>query len=56
MNYCASYRVFTEEAYKRKKSYEKYGNISCAPLLGVSVPPKITIHSIMKESLTGSLQ
>ena len=55
MNYCASHRVFTAEAYKGKKSNEKYCNIFCTPLLGVSVPPKITIHSIMKQTLTGSL-
>jgi hypothetical protein len=55
MNYCASHSSSTAEAYKGKKSYEKYGNIFCTPLLGVSIPPKIKIHSIMKESLTGSL-
>jgi len=27
----------------------------CTPLLGVSVLSKITIHSIIKQSLTGSL-
>jgi hypothetical protein len=53
MNYCASHSVFIAEAYKGKKSYEKYGNIFCTPLLGVSVLSKITIHSIIKQSLTG---
>jgi len=55
MNYSASHSVFTAEAYKGKKSYEKYGNIFYTPLFDVSGPSKITIQSIMKESLTGSL-